>query len=83
MWGRGATGSDYVTVAYDAATGEWVWTAQYDAAGSADVGAGVAVDSTADGVRRVFVTGGSSIALGAVTSNVDMATIAYLDPWEE
>ncbi|WP_116953448.1 S8 family serine peptidase [Jiangella endophytica] len=77
------TGQDYLTIAYDAATGEQVWTGQYDAAGSADVAAGVAVDSTAEGARRVFVTGGSSISLGLVTSNVDMATIAYLDPWAE
>lgn len=76
------TGPDYLTIAYSVASGEQVWTGQYDAAGSPDVAAGVAVDTAPDGGRRVFVTGGSSISLGLVTSNVDMATIAYLDPWE-
>lgn len=78
------TGWDYVTIAYDMSTGEQIWSAGYDAVGASDGGNGVAVDQTADGKRRVFVTGASTIAFSSVgvDSNIDAATVAYLDAFE-
>lgn len=75
------TGDDYATVAYNAASGEPVWTAHYDAAGAGDIAQAVAVDTTPDAGMRVFVTGQSAIQLGPFTSDVDFATVAYFDPW--
>lgn len=74
------TGDDYATVAYNAASGEPVWTAHYDAAGAGDIAQAVAVDTTPDAGMRVFVTGQSAIQLGPFTSDVDFATVAYFDP---
>ncbi|WP_163632644.1 S8 family serine peptidase [Microbacterium sp. B35-04] len=78
------TGWDYLTIAYDMGTGEQIWSAGYDAAGAGDGANGVAVDQTADGSRRVFVTGVSTIPYGpeGLDSNMDAATVAYFDPFE-
>src|SRR5262249_52343533 len=66
-----ATGFDYATVAYDAATGSQVWVARYDGPVNKDdspTGLGVSPDGT-----KVFVTGGSVGSDG----NNDFTTIAY------
>ncbi|WP_162606573.1 S8 family serine peptidase [Jiangella asiatica] len=76
------TSNDYVTIAYDAGTGEDVWTGRYDGFVSGDSGQAVAVDSTPEAGHRVFVTGHSSIPLGLATSNADMTTVAYFARWE-
>ncbi len=61
---------DYLTIAYDAATGEQLWTARYDFAGGQEEVSAIAVSP--DGTR-VFITGGSQVA----QTNWDYATIAY------
>jgi len=78
------TKSDFVTIAYDLATGEQVWSAAYDATASPDGANGVAVDQLADGTRRVFVTGESLVSFdpSGVDSNLDAATVAYFDPFQ-
>ena len=82
--GNVGTGWDYVTIAYDMSTGEQIWSAGYDAAGGSDGANGVAVDQAADGSRRVFITGVSTIPYGpaGLDSNIDAATVAYFDPFE-
>ena len=75
------TGTDFATVAYAVATGEQVWSALYDAGGSADVANGVAVATGPGSQTRVVVTGQSSIRLDEMTSDADMATVSYLVPW--
>jgi hypothetical protein len=61
---------DFVTIAYNAATGEQIWIARYDfAAGQEEVSAiAVSPDGT-----RVYITGGSQVA----ETNWDYATVAY------
>lgn len=76
------SGTDYTTIAYDAATGDQVWIGLYDRGGAGDIAQAVAVDATPEVGTRVFVTGQSAIRLGPVTSDVDYATLAYFDPWE-
>src|SRR5437016_7767294 len=66
----GATGRDYLTVAYDAATGSQVWVSTYHRPPEGSFGNAVAVSP--DGTR-VYVTGESP---GSGT-NTDYATIAY------
>lgn len=61
---------DYLTIAYDAATGEQLWTARYDFAGGQEEVHGIAVSP--DG-NRVYITGGSQV----VETNWDYATVAY------
>ncbi|MEO3799393.1 S8 family serine peptidase [Nonomuraea sp. B1E8] len=76
---------DYVTIAYDAATGEPVWTGEYDGpAGASDIAHALAVDATGDTGVRIFVTG-SSTTSGDLFSGteVDFTTVAYFEPWKK
>jgi DNA-binding beta-propeller fold protein YncE len=67
----GSTGSDYATIAYNAATGAVVWTKRYNGTGNGeDYASAVAVSP--DGTK-VYVTGRS---VGSTTDS-DYATIAY------
>jgi len=69
-----ATGSDFLTVGYDPATGEERWVARYDGLAPAlACDAGLVVSSSPDGTT-VFVTGDSE---GLATRN-DYTTVAYL-----
>lgn len=71
---------DYQTVAYSVETGEQVWSADYDGGGGTDNATTITSDVTADGVLRVFVSGGSSVLEGFDEGDTDMATLAYLNP---
>ncbi|MFG3533202.1 S8 family serine peptidase [Streptomyces sp. NPDC047917] len=77
-------GSDYVTIAYDTASGDQVWLGRYDGlVGSLDSGHAIAMHATKHGVR-MFVTGQSSTAGSFDTGvEIDTATVAYFDPWTE
>ncbi|MEV0383406.1 S8 family serine peptidase [Nonomuraea sp. NPDC050643] len=80
-----ASGTDYVTIAYDAATGGPIWTGRYDgAAGAGDNAHALAVDATAEAGVRIFVTGASATG-GALPDalEVDFATVAYFQPWKQ
>ncbi|MFC4117390.1 S8 family serine peptidase [Nonomuraea zeae] len=75
--------SDYVTLAYDAASGKQVWLGRYDGpAGAPDDANALAVDSV-DGVGvRIFVTGASATAAGSVfDTEFDFTTVAYVEKW--
>ena len=65
-----STGFDYVTIAYNSATGARLWTQRYDGAGKDDYATAIAISP--DG-SKVFVTGYS---FGS-TTGLDYATIAY------
>jgi DNA-binding beta-propeller fold protein YncE len=70
--GEGATsGPDYVTIAYEAATGARLWTKTYDGPGH-DTDVPSAIRVSPDG-SMVVVTGQSYSA----TSGIDFATFAY------
>ncbi|MFI6821931.1 S8 family serine peptidase [Micromonospora sp. NPDC050187] len=75
---------DYLTIAYDAASGKVTWTGRYDGlpGGGADNAYGVVVDSTPDAGVRIFVTG-SSVTGGVLPwePEIDFTTVAYVDPW--
>ena len=71
IWPGGATGRDYATVAYSAATGRRLWTRRYSGPGQrTDIPWSVAVSP--DG-SRVFVTGQSTVR----PHSDAYATIAY------
>jgi DNA-binding beta-propeller fold protein YncE len=65
------TANDYVTIAYDAATGHKLWGARFNGPGNGNDGASSLAVSP-DGAK-VFVTGGS---VGPTTSD-DYTTLAY------
>ncbi|WP_162564190.1 MULTISPECIES: S8 family serine peptidase [Microbacterium] len=71
---------DYGTFAYSLATGEQVWSATYDAGLGSDSATAITSDITADGVLRVFVTGGSAVLEGEMEGDSDMTTLAYFAP---
>lgn len=80
-----ARGNDYVTVAYDAATGQEIWTGRYDGiAAAADQPHALAVDA-ADGTGvRIFVTGATSTSGDPqFGTEVDFGTVAYFEPWKQ
>jgi DNA-binding beta-propeller fold protein YncE len=67
-----ATGNDYTTIAYSAATGGVLWVRRYNGPGnSADYGNALAVGP---GGNSLYVTGTS---YGSATSGYDYATVAY------
>jgi outer membrane protein assembly factor BamB len=76
------TGTDYTTLAYDMGTGEELWKAKYDSTRSFDGGNAVAIDSTPNTGRRVFVTGVSTNSIDPLNDNSDAVTLAYFDPFE-
>ncbi len=65
------SGSDYATVAYDAATGTRLWVSRYNGPTNGGDGAD-SVAVSPDG-SKVFVTGGST----GITGRSDATTIAY------
>lgn len=69
--GPGPSTRDYLTVAYDAATGDELWTARYNGPGD-DQDIALAVHAAADGAS-VYVTGES----GGEGTGSDYATVAY------
>jgi sugar lactone lactonase YvrE len=69
---RSLSNDDYVTVAYDAATGTQQWASLYDGPGHGDDSPN-AIDVSRDGAR-VVVTGGSE---KAPLKSGDYATVAY------
>ncbi|SDZ58751.1 Outer membrane protein assembly factor BamB, contains PQQ-like beta-propeller repeat [Asanoa ishikariensis] len=76
-------GTDYVTIAYDSATGRQTWLGRYEGlVGASDSAHALAMTATKDGVR-MFVTGQSTTAGSFDTGvEVDMTTVAYFDPWQ-
>ncbi|MFG1708287.1 S8 family serine peptidase [Nonomuraea sp. M3C6] len=78
-------GNDYLTIAYDAASGQPVWTGTFDgAAGVSDSAHALAVDAAGGAGVRIFVTGASAISGSPTTAlEVDFGTVAYFDPWKK
>jgi hypothetical protein len=80
-----AKGNDYVTIAYDAASGAEVWTGDYDGpAGATDSAHALAVDAAGGAGVRIFVTG-STATSGSTTTGleIDFGTVAYFEPWKK
>lgn len=78
-------GDDYVTIAYDAASGEQTWVGRYDGPVAAqDAAHALAVD-TADGAGvRIFVAGTSATGGNPQeTLEMDFTTVAYFEPWKQ
>ena len=79
--GNPTVASDYLTVAYDAATGGEIWAGVYGSVpGGSDSAAGVAVDAAEGSGVRIFVTGSTSVG-GMYSPDTDMGTVAYFNPW--
>jgi hypothetical protein len=80
-----ARGGDYVTIAYDAATGGQTWTGHYDgAAGASDNAHALAVDAAGGAGIRIFVTGSSATGGNPPDAlEIDFATVAYFEPWKK
>ncbi|MEV6150067.1 S8 family serine peptidase [Nonomuraea sp. NPDC052129] len=80
-----ARGGDYVTIAYDAATGGQTWTGHYDgAAGASDNAHALAVDAADGAGVRIFVTGSSATGGNPPDAlEIDFATVAYFEPWKK
>ncbi|GAA3530597.1 hypothetical protein GCM10022419_007010 [Nonomuraea rosea] len=78
-------GSDYVTIAYDAAGGEQTWLGRYDGAvGARDTAHALAVDAAGGAGVRIFVTGSSATGgLPPDALEIDFATVAYVEPWKK
>ena len=68
----GTSGQDYVTVAYDAATGAQLWASRYNGPGNGPYHRGDAATSVAVTGGTVFVTGQSD-----GSDQEDYATVAY------
>ena len=69
------TGQDFATVTYDAATGQRLWVARYDAAGRTDTAIAVLVSPDGD---RVYVVGRRLDGLTAVGNYLEsFAVVAY------
>ncbi|WP_307040735.1 S8 family serine peptidase [Agromyces ramosus] len=77
---NGDSRRDYETIAYSMATGEEVWSADYDAGSGTDAATAITSDVTAEGVLRVFVSGQSSVLEGFFESDSDMTTLSYTNP---
>ncbi|MDR6905950.1 subtilisin family serine protease [Agromyces sp. 3263] len=71
---------DYETIAYSLATGEQVWSADYDAGSGTDAATAITSDVTDEGRLRVFVSGSSAVLEGFDESDSDMTTLSYVDP---
>ncbi|MEV1243705.1 S8 family serine peptidase [Nonomuraea sp. NPDC050022] len=78
-------GDDYVTIAYDAATGGQTWTGHYDGpAGASDNAHALAVDAAGGAGVRIFVTGSSATGGSPPDAlEIDFATVAYFEPWKK
>lgn len=72
LGGFGGLGLDFITLAYDLATGRRLWVARYDGYGENDSGQALVV--SADG-STVLVTGESEF--GGADGDSEIATVAY------
>ena len=80
----GDKGSDYVTIAYDAARGQQTWLGRFDGSvGARDNAHALAVDAPAGVGVRIFVTGSSATGgLPPDQLEIDFATASYIEPWK-
>ncbi|MFC4588716.1 S8 family serine peptidase [Sphaerisporangium corydalis] len=79
-----AAGADYVTIAYDAASGAQTWVGHYDGQVAArDAAHAIAVDAVPGVGVRLFVAGTSASGGTPPDSlEMDFATVAYFEPWK-